>query len=54
MFTSDNVAHLHYIDIKTLDSALLSSFISEIVFLDRASTYGSRGIDAPSSGGGPS
>jgi hypothetical protein len=54
MFTSGTVAHLHDIDRETFDSALLSTFISEIVVLDRGSTSGSRDIDAPGSGGGPS
>jgi hypothetical protein len=47
-------AHIHDIDIETLDSALMSTFSSEIIVLDRGSTSGSRDIDALGSGGGPS
>jgi len=55
MITSSNVdAHLHDIDIETLDSALMLTFVVEIVVLHRGSTYGSRDNDAPISGGGPS
>jgi hypothetical protein len=54
MFTLGTTTHLHDIDRETFDSAILSTFISEIVVLDRVSTYGSRDIDASGSGGGPS
>jgi hypothetical protein len=55
MITSGTVdAHIHDIDIETLDSALMPTFVSEIVVLDRGSTSGSRDTDAPGSGGGPS
>jgi hypothetical protein len=54
MFTLSTVAHIYDIDIKTLDNALLLTFIYEIVVLDRGSTSSSRDTDAPNSGGGPS
>jgi hypothetical protein len=55
MITSGIVdAHLHDIDIETLDSALISTFVSKIVSLDRGSTSCRRDIDAPTSIGGPS
>jgi hypothetical protein len=54
MFTSGTVAHLDDLDRETFDSALLSTFISDIVGLDRGSTSGSRDTDASGSGGGPS
>jgi hypothetical protein len=55
MITSSTIdAHIHDIDIETLDSALMSTFSSQIVFLDRGSTFGNKDIDAPGSGGGPS
>jgi hypothetical protein len=47
-------AHIHDIDIETLDSALFSTFVYEIVVLDKGSTSGSRDIDTYGSGGGPS
>jgi hypothetical protein len=46
-------AHIHDIDIETLDSALISTFVSYIGVLDRGSTPGRKDTDAPSSGGGP-
>jgi hypothetical protein len=55
MITSAIVdAHIHDIDIETLDSALLPTFVYEIVVLDRGSTSSNRDTDAPGSGGGPS
>jgi hypothetical protein len=47
-------AHLHDIDIEAFDSALMPTFVYEIVVLDRDSTYGSKDTDAPGSSGGPS
>jgi hypothetical protein len=54
MFTSGTAAHLDDIDRKTFDSSLLLTFVSDIVGLDRGSTFGSRDIDASGSGFGPS
>jgi hypothetical protein len=54
MFTSGTTTHIRDIDRETFDSALFSTFIYEIVVLDRGSTSSSREIDAPSSGGGTS
>jgi hypothetical protein len=55
MITSGIVdAHNHDIDIETLDSALVLTFASEIVVIDKGSTSDSRDIDAPGSVGGPS
>jgi hypothetical protein len=46
MITSSTVnAHIHDIDIKTLDSALMPTFAYEIIVLDRGSTSGSRDTD---------
>jgi hypothetical protein len=53
MFTLGTTAHRHDIDINTFDHALLLTFISEIVVLERGSTYGSRDTNALGSGGGP-
>jgi hypothetical protein len=53
MFASSTDAHLHDIDSKPFDSVILSTFVFEIVVLDRGSTYGSRDTYAPGSGGGP-
>jgi hypothetical protein len=46
-------AHLHDIDIETLDSAVFLTFFSKIVFLDRGSTFGRRDTDAHGSSGEP-
>jgi hypothetical protein len=46
--------HLHDIDIEILNISLLSTFVSEIVVLDKGSTSGSKYTDAPGSGSGPS
>jgi hypothetical protein len=55
MITSTIVdACIHDIDIETLESALMPTFVCEIVVLDRGSTSSSRDTDAPGSGGGPS
>jgi hypothetical protein len=54
MFTSGTAAHLDDYDREKFYSALFLTFISDIVCLDRGSTSGSRDIDAPGSGGGPS
>jgi hypothetical protein len=54
MFTLGTTTHLHDIDIDTFDSALLLTFISYIVVLDKGSTSGSRDSDAPGSSGGSS
>jgi hypothetical protein len=47
-------ARIYDIDIETFDSALMSTFSSNIFVHDRGFTYGSRDIDAPGSGGGHS
>jgi hypothetical protein len=54
MFTSSVATHLDQLDGETLDSAILSTFISNIVGIDRVSIYGSRDNDASGSGDGPS
>jgi hypothetical protein len=55
MITSSIIdAHIHDIDIETLENALILTFVSYIVVIDIGSTSGSRYIDAPSSSGGPS
>jgi hypothetical protein len=41
MFTLDTISHLHDIDRDTFDSPHLSTFISEIVVLDKGSTTSS-------------
>jgi hypothetical protein len=55
IITSGNVhAHLHDIDIETLDNTLLLTFVYEIIIIDKGSTSSSRDTDAPGFGGGPS
>jgi hypothetical protein len=54
MFTSGIVAHLDDLDRETCDSALLSTFIFDIVGLDRGLTSSGKDIDASGFGGGPS
>jgi hypothetical protein len=54
MFTLGTIAHLDELVRETFEHALLSTFISDIVGLDRGSTSGSKDTDASGSGGGPS
>jgi hypothetical protein len=54
MFTSSIVLHLHDIDRETFDSALLSTFVYEIIVLDRVSNYGRRDTKTLGSRGGDS
>jgi hypothetical protein len=39
---------------ETFDIAIMSTFVSKIVVLDRSSTSSRRDTDVPGSGGGPS
>jgi hypothetical protein len=53
MFTSGTTTHVYDLDRETFDSALLSTFIFDIVGLDKSSTSSNRDTDASRFGGGP-